>query len=270
MSARGTLAAVLATLVLSGAQSGHRSSRRWAQYESEMQNPVDDPPDAWEDTEFAFARLRFRSPRDGYYWRSRWGADCNKSERQFIQGLRRLTRIHARSVEQIVDIDSDEIYDWPWLYAIAVGDWVLSGSQVDRLRRYFERGGFLMVDDFHGEREWKDFMAGISRILPGHQVVELTDDDPIFHVVYSLEERYHVPGLQIVRGQPYERGGIGEHWRAVLEGPRASRDLLQHGPRGCVGMGGLSALSGALRRAGLPDRGQLCGVRNDALRRTCL
>jgi len=207
---------MLLAVVLGGAQYGHRQ-RRWAIYEREMQNPAEDPPDAYEETEFAFARLRFRSPRDGYYYRSRWGTDSNKSERQFILGLRRLTRIHARSVEQIVDIDSDEIYDWPWLYAVAIGDWELSQSQVARLRNYFQRGGFLMVDDFHGEREWADFMAGIARILPGHPVVELADDDPIFQVVYDLKERFQVPGLQVVHGQMYERGGIIPHWRGVLD-----------------------------------------------------
>src|SRR5688572_15663556 len=111
MTARGIvstliLAGITVALMVNGAQ--YRSGNRWAKYEREMQNPVDDPPDAWEKTEFAFARLRFRSNRDGYYYRARWGTDANKSERQFIQGLRRLTRIHARSVEQIIDIDSDE------------------------------------------------------------------------------------------------------------------------------------------------------------------
>jgi uncharacterized protein DUF4159 len=131
--------------------------------------------------------------------------------------LRRLTGIHARSIEEIVDIDSDAIYDWPWLYAVAVGDWELSDSQVVRLRHYFERGGFLMVDDFHGEREWRDFTAGIARIFPGRPVVELQDDDPIFHVIYDLGERFQIPGLQVVRGQMYERGGIVPHWRAVTD-----------------------------------------------------
>ena len=39
-----------------------------------MQDPIDDPPDAWEPTEFAFARLRFRSPRDAYSAASPAGA----------------------------------------------------------------------------------------------------------------------------------------------------------------------------------------------------
>lgn len=209
------LGILLAALLLSAAQHGS-APRRWQMFEHEMQDPVDDPPDAWEKTEFAFARLRFRSPMDRRFF-SRWGTDANKSERLFMTALRRLTRIHARSVEEIVDIDSDEIYNWPWLYAVAIGDWTLTESQVARLREYFLRGGFLMVDDFHGEREWRDFMSGMERILPGHEVVELPDDHPIFHTVYDLSERFQVSGFNIIRGQPYERGGIVPHWRAVLD-----------------------------------------------------
>ena len=215
MRARRGIAVLLLVVTLAIAQHGS-PGRRWAQYEDEMQNPADDPADAWEQTEFAFARLRYRSGRSRF-WGSRWGIDANKSERQFIQGLRRLTRVHARSVEQIVDIDSDEIYDWPWLYAVGVGGWGFNASQAARLRKYFERGGFLMVDDFHNEREWESFMDGIRQVLPGHQVVELQDDDPIFHTVYSLSERVRVPGLNVVHGDQIERGGIVPHWRGVVD-----------------------------------------------------
>src|SRR4051812_26082499 len=82
-------------------QSAH-SQNRWAQYEGEMQDPINDPPDAWEATEFAFARLRFRSPRDSYFRRfARWGTDANKGDRLFMQAIRRLTRVHTRSVEEV-------------------------------------------------------------------------------------------------------------------------------------------------------------------------
>jgi hypothetical protein len=197
--------------------------RRWAQYESEMQNPAEDPPDAWVEGEFAFGRLRYRSSRDGgrggYYWRarSRWGVDANKSDRQFISGVRRLTRLDARSVEQIVDIDSDDMYDWPWLYAVGVGDWNFTAAQAARLRQFFERGGFLMVDDFHNEGEWARFMAGIHLVLPGHEVVEIEDGDPILHTVFSIDKRFRVPGLNVVHGDQIERGGITPHWRVILD-----------------------------------------------------
>ncbi len=214
MAARGMLAALALGVVLWGAQHGNRH-RRWEIYEHEMQTPADDPADAWEKTEFAFARLRFRSPRRGYY-RS-WGIDANKSDRLFSMALGRLTRLHVRSVEEIVDIDSDEIYDWPFLYAVAAGDMVLDDAQAARLREFFRRGGFLMVDDFHGAGEWGEFMDVIRRVLPSHQVVDLPDDSPIFHVVYDLSKRVRVPGANVVYGGQVERGGVDPHWRAVVD-----------------------------------------------------
>jgi uncharacterized protein DUF4159 len=220
MTGRRLLGAVLLAgltiLVTWGnAQSGF-GQRRWAEYEWEMQTPVDDPPDAWEETEFAFARLRFRSDRQGRGY-ARWGIDANRSDRQFIQGLRRLTRIHARSVEHIVDVDSNEIYDWPWLYAVAVGDWSITPDQAQRMRKYFERGGFLMVDDFHSDWEWASFMSVVNQILPGSRVVELPSDAQIFHTVYDLSERHRIPGYNVIYSGGVERGGVNPHWRAVLD-----------------------------------------------------
>ncbi|MGH9673513.1 MAG: DUF4159 domain-containing protein, partial [Bryobacteraceae bacterium] len=182
----------------------------------EMQNPVGDPPDAGEKTEWAFARLRYRSY--GGFRRGSWGTDANKAERQFVQGVRRLTRLHTRSVEQILDVDGEEMYSWPWLYAVEVGHWVVSESQARRLRDYLDRGGFLMVDDFHGTMEWGVFMESLQRIFPDRPVVELEDASPIFHIVYNLGERFQVPGRQYVRsGWTYEDDGIEARWRAVFD-----------------------------------------------------
>ena len=35
-----------------------------------------------------------------------------------------------------------------------------------KLREYLLRGGFLMVDDFHGTREWEVFMESMQRVFP--------------------------------------------------------------------------------------------------------
>jgi hypothetical protein len=189
---------------------------RYGGYEYEMQNPAPDPPDASEKTEYAFARLRYRS--SGGWRRSSWGTDANKAERQFVQGVRRLTRVHTRSVEQIIDVDSDEMYNWPWLYAVEVGHWELSDTQAKRLRDYLDRGGFLMVDDFHGTYEWSVFAESLSRVFPDRTVVELEGDHPIFHVLYDLHERVQVPGRQFLRsGRTYERDGIEPRWRAIFD-----------------------------------------------------
>jgi hypothetical protein len=215
MTLRRIVLILVLVLAVAGALYGLQS-RRWQMYEDEMQNPVDDPPDAWEDTEFAFARLRYRSVGRGWY--PSWGIDANKSERQFITGLRRMTRIHARSVEQIVDIDSDDMFDWPWLYAVEVGYWHLSDPQAKRLRESLDRGGFLMVDDFHGSAEWANFMASLQRVFPDRDVVDIPGEDPIFHILSDLKDRFQVPGRQYIRsGRTYERDGVTPRWRAVYD-----------------------------------------------------
>jgi hypothetical protein len=208
--------APIAFLILCGLASAQVGARRWAIYESEMQDPVDDPADAGEAAEFTFARLRYRSPRDGWSY-SRWAIDSNKSERLFVEGVRRLTRIHARSIEEIVDVESEQIFDWPWLYAVSPGDWRLSESHIRRLRDYLDRGGFLMVDDFHGERDWRVFFEAAARMVPNGTVVELPGDAPIFQTLYDLSERSPVPGANVVHGPGYEKDGVVPHWRAIVD-----------------------------------------------------
>ena len=137
----------------------------------------------------------------------------------FVQGLRRLTRVHARSVEEIIDVEDDEMYNWPWLYAVEVGYWGLSDGHAKRLRTYLDRGGFLMVDDFHGLREWAQFEEGLRKIFPDRVIVDLPDANQAFHVLYDLDKRFQVPGRQYIwSGRTYERSDDTEpHWRAVLD-----------------------------------------------------
>jgi len=136
IAAAAVVCFVFAALGLS--QSGHRI---WARYEIEMQDPVEDPPDALHRGEFELGRLRYRSPMD-YPGRpyARWGIDANKADRLLIGIVRRLTRVEVQPIETIIDIDSDEIFEHPWLLAISIGDWQLSTEQAERLRKYFDRG----------------------------------------------------------------------------------------------------------------------------------
>jgi hypothetical protein len=189
-----------------------------ARYESEMQDPVDDPEDAAYQGEFSLGRLRYRSPLDGrrggYF---RWGIDANKGDRLFLGHLRRVTRVDISPVETVVNANSETMFDFPWMFAVSVGDWALTDAEAKQLRQYFDRGGFLMVDDFHNEREWARFMDGMRRIDPGVAVDELDSDDPAFHVVFTMKDRIRVPGANVAYGSGIERGGEVPHWRAIRD-----------------------------------------------------
>ena len=210
---------------------------QYSPYADEMQRPTPDPPDAGEKTEYAFARLRYRGR--GGWRRGGWGTDSNQAEKHFVQGVRRLTRVHARSNEEIIDIDSDEMYNWPWLYAVEVGRWYLNDAQAKRLRDYLDRGGFLMVDDFHGTYEWAAFMDSLQRVFPDKPVVDLESSDPIFHALYNLDERVQVPGHQYVySGRTYEQDGVEAEMARDFrrQGSDPGRNLPQHGSGRCLGV----------------------------------
>ena len=214
-------AAVLFLLAWSGL---HAFQRRFRSFPFDEGGPVITPADANEKTEFAFARLRYPSLRSGdsYWWRrGGWAIDYPKADQQFVQGVRRLTRIHVRSVEQVVDLESDEIFNWPWIYSVEPGHWDLPDNQAAKLREYLLRGGFMMTDDFHGTFEWDIFMASLRRVFPDRPVVDLEDKDPIFHVLYDLDQRFQVPGIvNWPFQQTHEYDGIDPHWRGIYDDRR--------------------------------------------------
>jgi hypothetical protein len=219
MRSRSRIALVALLLGLAVFSFAQMRERIWSRYEHEMQDPVDDPPDAGRKGEFAVGRLRYRSPLDsrrfgGY---ARWGIDANKGDRLFIGIVRRLTRIDVEPVETIIDVDNDEIFKLPFLFAVSVGDWQLTPSQAARLGEYLRRGGFLMVDDFHNDREWAIFMDGIRQMGLDGQVEEMADSAEPFHVLFNLTERVRVPGANVVHGSGIERGGTVPHWRGMMD-----------------------------------------------------
>jgi hypothetical protein len=190
------------------------------------------PADWEEKTEWAFARLMYpQSPfarggrgfgfRGGGLWsegNTMWTQDYPRADRHFVLALRRLTRLHVRSVEQPVNLDEGGVGDWPWLYAVQTGHWQLTDSQAKTLREYLLRGGFFMADDFWGPTEWEIFMDSMKKVFPDRQVVELDNKEPIFHAVYDLDDRYQVASHgSVMRGVSFKCDGCPDHWRGIFD-----------------------------------------------------
>ena len=217
---RGGLAALLASACLVGVALADPLPFR--EYPGVEYYEYDLPTDFREPAEWVFARLMYPSIGWGGAWQNggtSWTIDYPKGDRHIAALVRRLSIIDARSVEQPVNLDDgDDVFNWPWLYAVEVGQWDLTDSQAAQLREYLLRGGFLMVDDFHGSREWAIFVESMRRVFPDRPIVDLPDDDPIFHTFWDLEERQQIPGLQYVySGRPFEQDGFDAHWRGIYD-----------------------------------------------------
>jgi hypothetical protein len=226
---RTALAVAFLGLMAWGGLRAQRPFREWPAIEYEGFHI---PSDWNHKTEWTRARLRYpdivgypgtpqTAPRyqNGELFPGYWTMDYPRSDRHLLEGVRRLTRIDARSVEQVVELDgSDDIYNWPVMYAVEVGHWDLPDNQAKQLREYLLRGGFLMVDDFHGTREWETFVRSLRKVFPDQPIVDLEDSDPIFHTLHDLTERFQVPGAQYFQsGRTYEYDGFVPRWRAVRD-----------------------------------------------------
>jgi hypothetical protein len=167
--------------------------------------------------EFQFVRLQYVGT-SLFGGRERWLTDWPDAESHLIRGIKRLTRINTADEGHYLSIMDDALFDHPWIYAVEVGHWVLSDEEVARLREYLLRGGFLMVDDFHGSLEWSTFIQGMHRIFPDRAIVDVPPDDAVFHVAYDLDEHVQIPGIQsLYSGRNYERDGFEPHWRGVYD-----------------------------------------------------
>ena len=107
--------------------------------------------------------------------------------------MHRLTRIDGRPTEQVVTLDNDEIFNYPWIYAVQVQTWTFTDAEAKRLREYLLKGGFLMVDDFHGTEDWENFMNGMRQVLPDRPVEDLQSGDEIFHTLYDIDDKMQIP-----------------------------------------------------------------------------
>ncbi len=175
--------------------------------------------------EFAWSRLQY-TPIGGAFGGfgrgggGNWARDYPKADITFLAALRRLTRVDARSYQQVVNLDSDDIFNYPFVYAVQVASWTFTEPQAKRLREYLLKGGFLMVDDFHGTADWESFLRGMRMVLPadGYPISDLADGDEIFHVLYDIGQRFQVPGEQFVStGRTYEKDGYVPKWRTIRD-----------------------------------------------------
>jgi len=181
------------------------------------------PPDAMVPHEWTRARLMYRDyagfGRGFRRGNGSWTIDYPRSDRHLLFGVKRLTRIDSRTVEQSVALDnSDDAYNWPNLYAVEVGHWDINEEEAVQLRDYLNRGGFLMVDDFHGSQEWEVFLEGIKKVYPDREIVDLPKAEPIFHTLYDLDDKYQIPGAQYLRsGRTYEQDGYQAEWKGIYD-----------------------------------------------------
>ena len=175
------------------------------------QSGTDFKPDYDAGGEFNFVRVQYDSyfgGRGGYGY-GPWSIDFPDADQNFLRGVSRLTNVRVMSDPIVLRLDDEQIYDYPFLYVVEVGQGGgigLDAQETMSLREYLLRGGFLLIDDFWGQEEWDNFYASFSQVFPDREIVELSADHEIFHVYYDIDGPTMIPALY--RTDEYGERGI--------------------------------------------------------------
>ncbi len=151
-------------------------------------------------TELIVARWRFGTNGDiGHFG---WSHNYPSSDENFNGFIKQSTRIDVDVPSyRIVELGSDEVFDYPFAYVSEPGEMELTDQEVVNLREFIDRGGFVLMDDFDGSWQLETMRSEVQRVFPDRPFIRLEPGHRLFEIVLPLEDlngmSYHVPGGDI-------------------------------------------------------------------------
>ncbi len=161
--------------------------------------PATNAAQAQADYGFRFVRIRFDDGTGGRgtFGGAAWAHDFPTAEENFHIALKRTTAIHVEEPYVVLDLSDDRIFEHPVLYLCEPGYWTLNEKELQNLRSYLERGGFILFDDFRGDYEWMNLYEQMKRVFPDIEPSELLPEHPIWSIYYDVDP---VAAPSLVRG----------------------------------------------------------------------
>ena len=153
----------------------------------------DQPP--LTDYKFTMGRIQFKTRSFGRFGRGGppWSHDYPRGEQHLMKIVSEVTRLDANAEGHIVSFDTPEVFRYPIAYLCEVGFLDLSETEVVNMREYLLRGGFLIVDDFRGERELDNFRSQMRLVFPDRQLEEIPRTHAIFTCLYDNPKLFPPP-----------------------------------------------------------------------------
>ena len=159
-----------------------------------------------------------------------WGTDYPDADLNFSIRLSELTRTRVsmdtdgRPDYLTVRLTDEAMFQCPYLHMEDVGTVTFSEREIEALREYLLKGGFVWVDDFWGSYAWEQWVAEISRVLPPaeYPIQDIPINHPLMKAQYEIKEFPQIPSIQSWRGNPNETSERGydsaePHLRAISD-----------------------------------------------------
>ncbi len=162
---------------------------------------------------FTFVRVIYDS-HSGRYGRvggpQRWAIDYPDADINFSYRLKEMTSLNVDPNGKTMRMTNPEIFNYPFLYIVEPGSLSFSEEERQNLRRHLLNGGFLMFDDFWGERDYENLYFELKQVFPEYEPQELELDHPIFNIVFPIKEKPQIPNV----GVGTEHQWTGRTWES--------------------------------------------------------
>jgi hypothetical protein len=166
---------------------------------------------------FVYARVKYHTQqyRRGFGGGGEvpWHHDYPDGDTMFPDNLQKLTTVTTDPDSfQIVDIDSKELFKYPFIYMSEPGFLDLYPEDVKNLREYFDRGGFLLMDDFRGNNQnfsqYQIMQNEMAKVFPDRTIETIPANHPIFHSFFELNPSDMLPPYSNQDSGPVQFLGI--------------------------------------------------------------
>lgn len=153
---------------------------------------------------FKIARVKYNGGGD-------WYNDPNE-EVNLLKFIKQNTLIDVEPKYEFVEISSDKLFNYPFLFMTGHGNIVLSDYEAKQLRAYLENGGFLYADDDYGMD--KAFRREMKKVFPDKDFIELPYSYGLYHCHFSFPDG--PPKIHEHDGKPPQGFGIFHNNRLVV------------------------------------------------------
>jgi hypothetical protein len=149
---------------------------------------------------FTMGRIRFTTPNFGWMGGSRrmgggppWSHDWPRGEEHLMKIMGEVTRLDVNPGGHIVSFDAKDAFHYPIAYMCEVGFLDLTDEEAHNMGEYLLRGGFLIVDDFRGDRDLDNFKRQLKKVFPDRSLAEVPRTHPIWTCFYDITKVFPQP-----------------------------------------------------------------------------
>ena len=117
-----------------------------------------------------------------------WSHDYPEAGIHFSKIVSELSKLQVvlDEDEYIFSLADPNLMKYPFAYMCEVGHMQLTDAEIQGMREYLLRGGFILVDDFGG-REMATFQYYMKKVLPEFEMKPVDSSHPIFNCFFTIK-----------------------------------------------------------------------------------